>query len=419
MDEMTDISLPHTLSRRNFMKSTAALAMAHSVLGAGQEPVEAMDNRKMLAYVGAYTIAVDGGANGEGIYLFEVDTQTGELSHRVLAAKTPNPSWIVIHPSKKYLYAINEVADFHGASGSVSAFAIDPATGSLALLNTVSSEGAGPAHMSLDASGKYVFVANYIGGSIAVLPILAGGSLGTAVDSHRNIGSVGSKHATSAPRGSFAISGHDTPHGHMIAPDPTNKFVLATDLGQDRIYVYRFDSATGKLTPSEGTPFVSLPSGDGPRHFAFHPNGHWMYALQEEASTLAFFHFDPEHGSLTVQETISVLPSGFAGSSFAAEILVSPNGKFLYSSNRLHDSISICSIEANGKLKLIGEAATMGDYPRHFGVDPSESFMYVCDQRSDCIATFRVHRETGMLSFTGQYAAVGSPGIITFLQLGK
>jgi 6-phosphogluconolactonase (cycloisomerase 2 family) len=401
------------------MKSTAALAMAHSALGAGQESVEVTNTGKTVAYVGAYTLAVDGGANGEGIYLFAMDTRTGELSHRELAAKTPNPSWIVIHPSKKYLYAINEVADFQGGSGSVSAFAIDQANGGLELLNTVSSQGAGPAHMSLDATGKFAFVANYIGGSIAVLPILAGGLLGAAVDSHRNTGNVGSIHATSAPRDSFAISGHDTPHGHMIAPDPTNKFVLATDLGQDRIYVYGFDSVTGKLTPSEGTPFVSLPTGDGPRHFAFHPNGHWLYSLQEEASTLAFFHFDAEKGSLALKETISALPSGFAGSSFASEIMVSSNGKFLYSANRLHDSISICSIDANGKLKLIGEATTMGDYPRHFGIDPSGDFMYVCDQRSDCIATFRVHHDTGMLSFTGQYTAVGSAGIITFLQLGK
>jgi 6-phosphogluconolactonase (cycloisomerase 2 family) len=142
--------------------------------------------------------------------------------------------------------------------------------------------------MSLDATGKFAFVANYLGGSIAVLPILAGGKLGSAVDTHRDTDSLGSRHASDAPGGSFAISGHDSPHAHMIAPDPYNKFVLATDLGQDRIYVYRFDSASGRITPLEDSPFVSLPSGDGPRHFAFHPNGRWLYSLQEESSTIAF-----------------------------------------------------------------------------------------------------------------------------------
>ena len=229
-------------------------------------------------------------------------------------------------------------------------------------------------------------------------------------------GSIGALHATDAPRGSFAISGHDAPHAHMIAADPKNRFVLATDLGQDRIYVYRFDSATGRLTPPDGAPFVSLPSGDGPRHFAFHPNGHWLYLLLEESSTIAFFHYDPATGSLASQQTISALPSGFAGSSFASEILISPDGRFLYSANRLHDTISICSIAADGAPELIGETSTMGDYPRHCRIDPSGNFLYSCNQRSDCIATFRIHRETGMLTFTGKYTPIGSPAIIAFLQ---
>jgi 6-phosphogluconolactonase (cycloisomerase 2 family) len=269
--------------------------------------------------------------------------------------------------------------------------------------------------MSLDNLGKFVFVANYLGGSIAVLPILAGGMLGSAVDTHRDTDSIGSKHASDAPGGSFAVSGHDSPHAHMIAPDPYNKFVLATDLGQDRIYVYRFDSATGRMTPSEDTPFVSLPSGDGPRHFTFHPNGHWLYSLQEESSTITLFLYDAARGSLTSQKTISALPAGFAGTSFASEIQVSPDGRFLYSANRLHDSISVCSIAADGSLKRIGQVSTMGDYPRHFQFGPGGDFLYVCNQRSDCITSFKVHRDTGTLTFTGQYTAVGSAAFITFL----
>jgi 6-phosphogluconolactonase (cycloisomerase 2 family) len=402
-------------SRRNFLKSTVALAFAQSTLGTADPSTGILKNGNLLAYAGTYTSAVDGGANGEGIYLFESDPHTGELSNRKLVANTPNPSWIVIHPSRKYLYAINEVTNFEGGNGSVSAFAIDPSNGNLTLLNTVSSAGAGPAHMSLDAQGKFAFVANYAGGSIAVLPILPGGSLGSAVDVHRDSGSLGSAHATDAPRGSFAISGHDHPHAHMISADPHNRFVLATDLAQDRLYIYRFDATTGKLTPSSAAPFVSLPSGDGPRHFAFHPNGHWLYQLTEEASTIVFFRYDPVNGALAAQQTISALAPGFAGTSFASEIVIAPDGKFLYTANRLHDTISICAIAGDGKLKRIGEASTMGDYPRHCRLDPSGNFLYVCDQKSDCITSFRRNRDTGLLTFTGHYAAVGSPAILAFL----
>jgi 6-phosphogluconolactonase (cycloisomerase 2 family) len=322
----------------------------------------------------------------------------------------------VIHPSKKYLYAINEVMDYEGGSGSVSAFAMDEASGELTLINTVSSEGAGPAHMSLDRTGKFALVANYAGGTIAVLPIEADGRLGAAVDVHRDADSLGKKLATDAPRGSFAISGHDKTHAHMIAPDPTNKFVLATDLAQDRIYVYRFDATTGKLTATEGSGFASLPSGNGPRHFAFHPNGHWLYLVEEEASEVAFFHFDRATGALEQKQSLSVLPAGFAGTSFASEIVVSPDGKFLYSANRLHDTIALCAIGADGRLKLVGETSTLGDYPRHCGIDPTGNFLLVCNQKSDAIVTFRRNRVTGLLSATGEYAAVGTPGILVFVQ---
>jgi len=403
-----------THSRRSFLKGTASLAGALAAGKAASALAASPAGGPIHAYVGSYTSAVDGGANGEGIYLLRMDPRTGELSSSTLAAKTRNPSWISIHPSRKYLYAINEITDFDGSSGSVSAFSINADSGGLTLLNSVSSEGAGPAHMSLDASGKFAFVANYAGGSIAVLPILDGGRLGSAVDTHRDLDSLGAKHASSAPRGSFAISGHDAPHAHMIAPAPHNRFVLATDLGQDRIYVYRFDSATGKLTPLENAPFVSLPSGDGPRHFAFHPNGRWFYSLEEESSTLTFFHFDPARGSLTQQKTISALPAAFAGTSFASEIQISSDGRFLYSANRLHDSISICSIATDGSLHLIDEEWTRGDYPRHFQFSPSGDFLYVCNQRSDAIATFRVHKDTGRLTFTGHYTAIGTPAFITF-----
>lgn len=401
-----------SLSRRRFLQSAAALATTRSVPGIAQGL--AARPARTLAYVGTYT-GKDG--NGEGIYVLAAHPETGELSNRRLVARTPNPSWIAIHPSLKYLYAVNEVASFHGNSGSVSAFAIETITGDLRPLNTVSSDGAGPAYMSLDASGRFLFVANYGGGSIAVLPIRSDGSLGIAVDVHRDEGSIGSKRATSAPPGSFAISGHDTPHAHMIAPDPQGKFVLATDLAQDRIYVYRFNAATGKLTPPEHQPFVALPSGDGPRHFAFHPDGHWLYSLQEEASTIVFFTYDAASGTLHPQQTISSLPPGFAGTSFASEILIDPDGKTLYAANRLHDTIAVFTIRTNGTLTYTGECSTLGDYPVQLRLSPDTAFLYACNRRSDAITCFRRNHTSGRLSFTGQFTPVGSPASITFVSL--
>lgn len=396
-------------SRRNLIKATAPLVIGHIGLRRGL----AAQYNGVFAYVGSYTSAIDGGANGEGIYRFEMEARTGALTRRKLVAKTQNPSWIAIHPSKKYLYTVNEIV--HQQSGAVSAYAIEPATGDLTLLNSVSSQGSGPAHMSLDASGKFAFVANYAGGTIAVFPIGEGGRLGAAVDVHRDLGSVGARSATDAPPGSFAISGHDAPHAHMIAADPGNRFVLAVDLGQDRIYVYRFDGDSGKLTPLEAEPFVSFPSGDGPRHFVFHPNGRWVYVVGEESSTIAFLHYDAANGRLTLQQTISSLPERFAGTSFTSEVVISADGRFLYVANRLHDTIAICAIDNSGRLKLVGEVSTMGDYPRHCTFDPSGRFFYVSNQRSDSITSFEVQRETGMLTFTGMYTAVGSPSIVTFL----
>jgi len=401
-----------TISRRSFLGGAAALAAARGMAAAGLVPAA---SGQELAYVGTYTELPGPGHNGRGIELFEADLRTGELVHRGLAAKSRNPSWIVIHPSRKYLYAANEISDFQGSFGSVSAFAIDGDSGALRELNIVSSRGAGPAYISLDSTGDFAFVANYLGGSIAVLPIKSDGSLGEPVDVHLDQGSVGTAHATGALPGSFAISGHDAPHAHMIAPDPSNQVVLATDLGQDRIYTYRFDARTGKLTPVTGARFAALPAGDGPRHFAFHPNGRWFYSIQEEASTVAFFHYDPATGHLEPQQTASALPPGFAGTSFASEILVAPNGRALYAANRLHDTIAVFSIETDGRLSYAAETSTLGDYPAQCRIAPGASYLYVCNQRSDNITSFRIQQETGMLSHTGRYAAVGTPGCITFL----
>jgi 6-phosphogluconolactonase (cycloisomerase 2 family) len=402
-------------SRRDFLKLSAAFA-SFAVL---ERAHAAEAPRARFAYVGTYTGHPGGTGNGEGIYLFDVDAQSGALGNRRVAAGTPNPTWIVLHPSRRFLYSINEVGDFKAANGelngSISAFGVNTATGALTPLNTVASGGILPAHMSVDPSGRWALVANYEGGSFAVLPIHADGSPGEAVDVHRNAGPAGARLATNAPRGSFAVSGHERPHPHMIATTADHRFVLATDLGEDRIYRFRFDATSGRLAAAEDAPFVQMPTGDGPRHFAFHPNGRWFYSLQEEASTLALFHFNAASAALEQVQVVSTLPPDFAGTSYAAELALSPDGRFLYCTNRLHDTVSSFAIGTDGRLKLLGEVSAMGDFPRHCALDPRGDYLYVCNQRSDAITSFRIDQTSGLPEFTGQYAAAGTPAVLVFL----
>jgi 6-phosphogluconolactonase len=398
------------ISRRELLRGSVATA----ALVSAPRLVWAANAQRTLAYVGTTGTPADGSGNGKGIRLFEMNSSTGELMPIELDVEARNAGWLSFDPSGRTLYAATEVTDNTGKSGAVSAYAVDRKTGALHLLNTVSSQGAGPAHLSVDASGKYVFVANYAGGSVAVLPIQSSGALGPATYVHQDTGSVGPTVPTSAPPGSFAFSGHDNPHAHMIQADPSNRFVLYTDLGQDRIYVSALDAGSGKLSPVAGSPF-STPPGDGPRHFVFHRNGRGLYSTQEEASTVIFFHFDAATGSLRPQQTISTLPRGFKGTNFTAEILLSPDQRFLYVSNRLHDTVGIFSLDHEGRLTYVGEASTMGDYPRHIQIAPGGGFLYACNQRSDSITSFRVDRNTGQLHFTGQYIEVGAPACILFM----
>ena len=395
------------ISRRSLLKSAAALAA----------PLPAMQKPPLLAYVGTYSSAQGPEGShgyGQGIYLFEVNPATGALTQRAVFPNDANPAWLAFDPSRTHLYSANETATFQGAaSGSVSAYSIDRTNGHLTLLNTVSSEGAGPAHLSVHPSGRWVLVANYAGGTVAVLPIQAGGKLGTATDVKKDHGTVGPEHASSAPPGSFAISGHESPHAHMIESDPAGRFVLASDLALDRIFVWRFDADHGTLAAND--PAVVLPPGDGPRHFTFHPNGRWFYALQEEASTLVTFDYDAARGKLTPRQSISTLPKGFTGTNFTSEVMVSADAKFVYAANRLHDTIAWFSIGETGTLTLAGEAWTRGDYPRSFNIDPTGNFLYSCNQRSGAIASFRVDKKTGSLAFTGQYTPAGTPAHIIFL----
>jgi 6-phosphogluconolactonase len=405
-------------SRRGFLKGAMVLGSLGPKIAWAQKNQAKSVKGSILAYVGTYSSpqGPEGSkGNGQGICLFQMDPSTGALSLHKLFKNGSNPSWLTFDSSRTHLYSANETQDYQGTkSGSVSAYSIDRASGDLTLLNTVSSEGAGPCHLSIHPSGKFALVANYYGGTIAVLPIRSKGELGPATDVKEDKGTVGPIHSSSAPPGSFAISGHERTHAHMIESDPAGKFVLSSDLGMDRIFIWKFDVEKGKLHPGDPAS-VSLPPGDGPRHFTFHQNGRWFYSLQEEGSTVVLFDYDAPGGKLTARQTISTLPKGFGGTNFTSEIVVSPDGKFLYAANRLHDSIAFFSIASNGTLTLVGEEWTRGDYPRSFNFDPTGNFLYSCNQRGDAIAAFRVNRQSGALTFTGQITPVGTPAIIIFL----
>ncbi len=355
--------------------------------------------------------------NGRGIHLFRVNRQTGALSPAGEHVMGASPSCLAVNAAGNRLYSANET-DQAGEKreGTVSSFEIRRSDGKLELLNTVRSGGAGPTYVSLHPSGRFLLVANYFGGSVAVLPILPDGRLGEATDVKQDEGQIGPTRATNAPPGSFAFSGHDRTHAHMIQADASGRHVLHVDLGLDQILVWKFDDQKGLLTPAD-EPVVALPPGDGPRHFHFHPNGRWFYSIQEEGSTVVLFDYEPATARLTARQTISTLPEGFAGSNFCSEILVSADGRYVYAGNRLHDSVAIFAIGPDGTLTYQGEVWTRGNYPRSFNFDPTGRFFYCCNQRGDNVAVFRVNQADGGLNFTGHYAAVGNPSIIVFVEL--
>jgi 6-phosphogluconolactonase (cycloisomerase 2 family) len=415
---------PTDASRRSFLKSSVVLAGTTPLIDSLLQAQSKEAKGALLAYVGTFSSPLRDTlptqvdlppGNGRGIHIFQVNRDTGAMTAVGIQEVGTSPSCLALNSSGTCLYSANET-DRVGESkeGTVSAFAIDRTDGKLKLLNTIRSGGAGPTYVSIHPSGRHVLIANYFGGSVAVLPILDGGRLGEATDIKKPAGKLGPTKATNAPPGSFAISGHDRTHAHMIQADPSGQFVLHVDLGLDKIFSWKFDVRKGKLT-AINPPAVSLPAGDGPRHFHFHPNGRWFYSIQEEGSTIVLFDYDPETGRLTSRQTISTLPAGFAGSNFCSEILVSADGRFVYAGNRLHDSIGIFSIGPKGTLTYVAEEWTRGDYPRSFNFDPTGKLLYCCNQRGDNIAVFRVDRKTGHLNFTGHYTAVGNPSSIVFL----
>ena len=410
-------------SRRRFLQTSFALTATTALACRSLQAQPAAGAGPLMAYVGTFSSPLKDTlptqvdlppGNGRGIHLFQINRENGTMQPAGIYEMGTSPSCLAVNAAGTRLYSANETDRVgNDKQGTVSAFSVDSSNGQLTLLNTFPSGGAGPTYVSLHPTEKFLLVANYFGGSVAVLPIMPDGSLGAATDVKNVEGKLGPTKATHAPPGSFAISGHDRTHAHMIQADPAGRFVLHVDLGLDQIFIWRFDEHSGKLIAND-PPTVQLPGGDGPRHFHFHPNGRWLYSVQEEGSTIVLFDYDSEEGRLAPRQTISTLPPGYAGSNFCSEILVSSDGRFVYAGNRLHDSIGIFAIGPQGDLTYVGEEWTRGDYPRSFSFDPSGRFLYCCNQRADHVAVFEVDRASGGLRFTGHYAPVGNPSMIVF-----
>jgi 6-phosphogluconolactonase len=354
-----------------------------------------------FVYLGTYTEKAS-----KGIYACRFDPAIDRLTSLGLAAETADPSFLAIDPARRFLYAVNEVSQYEGrTSGGVSAFAIAPGTGKLTFLNEVPSGGAGPCHLTVDKTGKYVLVANYGGGSLAVFPILKDGRLGEAS------AFVQHKGASVNPQR------QEGPHAHSIYMSPDNRFAISADLGLDEVFVYRFDATKGTLTPNI-PPSATVSSGAGPRHFAFHPNGKFGYVIDELQSTITEFSYDPASGALDVLQPVSTLPLDFKGESTAAEVEVHPSGKFLYASNRGLDTIAVFAVNTRkGTLTPLAQVPTLGKTPRNFKIDPTGSYLFVANQDSDNVVQFRINPITGLLTPTGQVLQVPSPVCVTFLAI--
>ncbi len=380
-------------------------AMTTSLLLAPSAPAAEKEAKEYFVYVGTYTGGQ--GRASEGIYVFRFDTTTGKASAPLLAAKSVNPSFLALHPGGKYLYAANEVSEFAGKGvGAVGAFAIDRENGKLTLINQASSAGSGPAHLTVDRAGKCVLVANYGGGSVAALPIKADGSLGEPASSIQHTGM------------SVDPNRQKEPHAHSINVSPDNRFAFAADLGLDKVLVYKLDASHAGLTAND-PPFVTVSPGSGPRHFAFHPGGKFAYVINEMLCTMTAFSYDAKRGELKAIQTVSTLPVGESvkpGYS-TAEVVAHPNGKFLYGSNRGHDTIAVFAIGADGKITLIQNAPAEVKIPRNFNLDPTGQWLITAGQSSDTLAVFRVDPQTGKLEFTGTKIEVGAPVCVKFLPI--
>jgi 6-phosphogluconolactonase len=363
-----------------------------------------------LIYVGTYTESIRFGTGkilegkGKGIYLYRFDSSSGAMQLLETTTGVTNPSYLAIDPSRRFLYAVNEFKEFEGrASGTISAFVIDPKTHGLKFLNRQLTHGTDPCHVEVDRAGKHVFVANFASGSVCVLPVKADGSLGEACDFLQHVGS------------SIDPTRQRGPHAHSVIMDAAEHFAFVPDLGLDKLMIYRFEPTRGMFEPNEAPYFKAKP-GAGPRHLAFHPAGKYAFLINELNSTLSVLQYDAARGSFKEQQVVSTLPGDFQGHSTCADVHISPDGRFVYSSNRGHDSLSIHAIDGkSGKLSYVGHASTQGQTPRNFAIDPAGDFLLAANQDSDTIVVFRIDRKSGKLATTGQVASVPTPVCVRFV----
>jgi len=385
---------------RRLFAITLLLSAPFLLLPPAQAQAKRAAKGQYLAFVGTYTTKT----TSKGIYAYRFDPGKGQLTAIGVAAETVDPSFLAVHPNGRFLYAVNEIGNFNGeTSGAVSAFAIEAKTGSLKFLNQVPTRGAGPCYVSLDKTGAYVLVANYDSGSIASFPVHFDGSLGTASGFVQHSGFGPNKDRQAGP------------HAHWIGTSPDNRFALAVDLGLDQVIVYGFDAGNGIFTPMLSG-FAKVKPGSGPRHLAFSPNGKFAYVISEMASTVTVFSYRAKNGSFTSLQTISTLPADYSKPNDAAEIAVYPSGKFLYASNRGHDSIAIFAIDQKkGTLRALGQVLTGGKTPRHFAIDPTGAYLLAENQESNNVVVFHIDPASGSLTPTGQTIQVPSPVCITFV----
>ena len=402
------MAIDSRLTRRAFLGRTAA-ALAYPI-ARDAAALAAGPSGFFYAYVGTYT------PNGGGIYLFRVDRASAALLQMQVVDDIRNPSWLALNPAQTRLYAISEIDNYQGAhDGAVVTYAIDPTSMQLTRLSAVGSSGTLPAHVSVHPSGKFVFVANYGGGNVAVFPVAGDGTLGPASDVRPSVGPRHHARAIDDPPGQFAVSDHDGPHVHMVAADPTGQFVIANDAGLDLTLIWRLDAQGGRLLPAEA-PVLVAPPGSAPRHFVFHPSGKFFYNLYEHDARVVVYDYDGSRGAMRLKQSVSTLPPHFAGSNLASGIVVSPNGRFLYVGNRLHSSVAIFAIAEDGQLRTAYETWTHADSPRSIAMDPSGEIMFSCNQRSDSLTSFRINPANGALAFTGRFEAVGSPAVMVPLK---
>ena len=398
------------INKRALIKGWVAAGLVAAALGG----INAANAAR--AYIGTYTPnPAEPGAyangNGEGIYLVNVDENTGAPSGLKLVAKDRSPSWFTLSADHKFLYAINERDDYGpNKSGSLTAYAVDTASGALKKLNTVDAGGPIPSFACVDPSGKFLLVANYGGGSYSVTRIKPDGSLGEMTDLVKPQGPMSTYQAADRPVGMIGSAAPHGSRGHMILPDPSGRFIVGADAGRDQIFVWKLDTSTGKLNQVSVT--KSVP-GSGTRHFAFSPDGKALYVNHEQNSRLQVYGF--ADGKLTARgASLSTLPDGYQGANTTSEMLIDKAGRHLYVANRAHDSIATFAIASDGGVKRIADTHTQGTVPRSLAIDPSGKFFYSLNQHADNIAVFRLDAQ-GVPQFTGKFLGVGAPAAMVFV----